>query len=226
MAALQQPHAAIVDGGVIKGEPATDDGVFFARAEVVVVLKPLDFTAGAGCLVESLAQRQTDVRTNNRLGNIEDALIPDEAIEKGMLQVRGANLMDLRFVSGVILTLVGEGEAVVTLHPFQAVDVSPRAFGNFLGAEQVDGCQVPIFPKARQALFDILQVFHLRVPFLSECRFSDMQDSRDIGIKLNADPPPTTRTLPRLSVPARRHHRRAIDNRSGTGSANDPRAAA
>ena len=60
---------------------------------------PLDLAAGARCLIEPLAERQPNVGTNNRLGNIEDARILDEAVEKWMLQVRGANLVDIPFIS-------------------------------------------------------------------------------------------------------------------------------
>ena len=52
------PHAAIIEGSVVEGHPARDDGVILTHPEIIVVLVPGDFAAGTRRFVQPLAQDQ------------------------------------------------------------------------------------------------------------------------------------------------------------------------
>ena len=59
---VNDPHAAAVDGRLVKCDPIGTDGVQFVDAKIVVVLVPVDRATGMRRFAQALAEDQFDIR--------------------------------------------------------------------------------------------------------------------------------------------------------------------
>ncbi len=69
------PHAAAVDGRLVKCDPTGNHGVHFVDAKVVVVLVPVDRATGMRRFVQALAEDQFDIRPYKHFDRIEDTRV-------------------------------------------------------------------------------------------------------------------------------------------------------